>query len=215
MPRRISPRHILQRKLICMDINICYNSVSAHDKDVEISITVVGRKAVEIIMEPKKQSESLSILAQMVLPSQANPAGNVHGGEIMKMMDSTAGVAAQKHSRTNAVTARVDELCFRKPILVGELVTCTAQVIYAGHSSMEIFVSVESEDLSTGRQQIALTAFFTMVALDSDGHPHEVAPIEFSYDNIYEQKLYLEGQKRYLLRKEGHSKKEAANGRKK
>jgi acyl-CoA hydrolase len=163
-------------------------------------------------MEPKKQSESLSVLAHLVLPYQANPAGNVHGGEIMKIMDSTAGVAAQKHSRKNVVTARVEELCFRKPVLVGELVTCKAQVIYAGHSSMEVFVSVESEDLPTGRQQIALTAFFTMVALDENGHPCEVAPIEFSNDNIYEQKLYLEGQKRYLARKEGHSKKEGANG---
>ncbi|MGN0149979.1 MAG: acyl-CoA thioesterase [Clostridia bacterium] len=159
-------------------------------------------------MKPKKQLESLSVLAQMVLPYQANPAGNVHGGEIMKMMDSTAGVAAQKHSRSNVVTARVEELCFKKPVLVGELVTCKAQVIYAGHSSMEVFVTVESENLHTGRHQIALTAFFTMVALDENSHPCEVSPIEFPCDNIYEQKLYLEGQKRYLARRKGHSKKE-------
>lgn len=165
-------------------------------------------------MEPKKQTESLSVLAQMVLPYQANPAGNVHGGEIMKMMDSAAGAAAQKHSKSNVVTARVEELLFRKPVLVGELVTCTAQVIFAGYSSMEVFVSVESEDLLTGRHQIALTAFFTMVALDADGHPRQVAPIEFSYDDIYEQKLFLEGQKRYLARKEGHTRKEIPHGRK-
>ncbi len=116
-------------------------------------------------MESQTMKHSHSILAQLVLPMQANPAGNVHGGEIMKMMDSAAGVAAQKHAHTNVVTARVDELNFKKPVLVGELVTCKAQVIYAGRSSMEVFVTVESEDLITGNKQIALTAFFTMVSL--------------------------------------------------
>ena len=106
-------------------------------------------------MESQTMKHSHSILAQLVLPMQANPAGNVHGGEIMKMMDSAAGVAAQKHAHTNVVTARVDELNFKKPVLVGELVTCKAQVIYAGRSSMEVFVTVESEDLITGNKQIA------------------------------------------------------------
>ena len=118
-------------------------------------------------MESQTMKHSHSILAQLVLPMQANPAGNVHGGEIMKMMDSAAGVAAQKHAHTNVVTARVDELNFKKPVLVGELVTCKAQVIYAGRSSMEVFVTVESEDLITGNKQIALTAFFTMVSTSS------------------------------------------------
>ena len=121
-------------------------------------------------MESQTMKHSHSILAQLVLPMQANPAGNVHGGEIMKMMDSAAGVAAQKHAHTNVVTARVDELNFKKPVLVGELVTCKAQVIYAGRSSMEVFVTVESEDLITGNKQIALTAFFTMVSLDVSRH---------------------------------------------
>ena len=168
-----------------------------------------------IIMKQKKQSSSRSVLAQMVLPYQANPSGNVHGGEIMKMMDTAAGAAAQKHARKNVVTARVDELVFRVPVLVGELVTCTAQVIYAGRTSMEVFVAVESEDLLTGKHQLALTAFFTMVAVDSEGHPSEVLPTEFSYDDIYEQKLFLEGQKRYLARKEGHARKETLHGTKK
>ena len=110
-------------------------------------------------MESQTMKHSHSILAQLVLPMQANPAGNVHGGEIMKMMDSAAGVAAQKHAHTNVVTARVDELNFKKPVLVGELVTCKAQVIYAGRSSMEVFVTVESEDLITGNKRFHATAF--------------------------------------------------------
>lgn len=149
--------------------------------------------------------ESFSVLAQMVLPMQANPAGNVHGGEIMKMMDSAAGVAAQKHAHTNCVTARVEELNFKKPVLVGELVTCKSQVIYAGHSSMEVFVTVESEDLITGKRQIALTAFFTMVSLDKNGKPSPIPSLTYDEGNAYESKLYKEGEKRYKSHNERKS----------
>lgn len=143
-----------------------------------------------------------AVLAQMVLPFQTNPAGNVHGGEIMKMMDSTAGVAAQKYCHTNVVTARVDELQFRKPICVGSLVTCKGQVIYTGSSSMEVFVTVESENLrEKSTPEIALTAFFTMVSLDSSGNPCRVEPLDITGASPYELKLYKEGEKRYLARK--------------
>ena len=150
-------------------------------------------------MKAKTMRDSFSVLAQMVLPMQANPAGNVHGGEIMKMMDSAAGVAAQKHAHTNCVTARVEELNFKKPVLVGELVTCKAQVIYAGRSSMEVFVTVESEDLISGKKQIALTAFFTMVSLDKNGKPSAVPSLVYDEESAYEQKLYLEGEKRHNM----------------
>ena len=79
-------------------------------------------------VEPKSTSktvaESRTVMSRIMLPSEANPAGNVHGGEIMKFMDTTAFVTAVKHCRTNVVTARVDELEFYLPILVGQLVTC-------------------------------------------------------------------------------------------
>ncbi len=143
--------------------------------------------------------ESYSVLAQLVLPMQANPAGNVHGGEIMKMMDSAAGVAAQKHAHTNCVTARVDELNFKKAVHVGELVTCKSQVIYAGRSSMEVFVTVESEDTLNGKKQIALTAFFTMVSLDKNGKPSRVPKLSCDNTNAYEAKLYREGEKRHKM----------------
>ena len=148
-----------------------------------------------------------AVLAQMVLPFQANPAGNVHGGEIMKMMDSTAGVAAQKYCRTNVVTARVDELQFRRPICVGSLVTCKGQVIYTGSSSMEVFVTVESENLQKKSEpEIALTAFFTMVSLDENNTPQKVEPLDISNATAYELKLYSEGEKRYLSRKNRNKK---------
>ncbi len=156
-------------------------------------------------MKAKSMKDSFSILAQMVLPMHANPAGNVHGGEIMKMMDNAAGVAAQKHAHTNCVTARVEELNFKKPVLVGELVTCKSQVIYAGRSSMEVFVTVESENLITERKQIALTAFFTMVSLDKNGKPTTVPRLEYDEDSAYEKKLYFEGEKRHRMHNERKS----------
>ena len=153
----------------------------------------------------RTMKESYSVLAQEVMPMQANPAGNVHGGEIIKLMDSTAGVAAMKHAHTNVVTARIAEINFKKPIHIGELVTCRAQVIYAGRTSMEIFVTVESENLISGEKQIALTAFFTMVSLDKNGNPAKVPALSLEGAGEYEKKLYKEGEKRYNMRG-GHKK---------
>ena len=148
----------------------------------------------------KTMRDSYSVLAQEVMPMQANPAGNVHGGEIIKMMDSTAGVAAMKHAHTNVVTAKIEEINFKKPIHIGELVTCKAQVIYVGRTSMEIYVTVESENLISGESQLALTAFFTMVSLDKNGKPAKVPPLSMEGAGEYEQKLYKEGEKRYNMR---------------
>ena len=144
----------------------------------------------------QKRSEEI-ILACAVQPEQANAAGNIHGGEIMKMMDNAAGVAAQKYARSNVVTARVNELNFKRPIHVGNLVTCYARVVYTGRSSMEIFVAVEAEDLCLDQSpHVALTAFFTMVALDAEGHPQSVIPLEIPEDPFL-LRLYREGERRY------------------
>ncbi|MBN7772216.1 acyl-CoA thioesterase [Clostridium aminobutyricum] len=117
------------------------------------------------------------IMSQVMLPHQANVAGNVHGGEIMKFMDTAAGAVAIRYSKCNCVTARVDELEFHLPIFVGALVTCTAKVVYVGRTSMEIFVNVEVEDLeSNNGPQRALSAYFTMVAMGRNGRPQVVPP---------------------------------------
>ena len=147
-------------------------------------------------MNTRNVYDSETVLAQIVLPYQSNAAGNIHGGEIMKIMDCAAGASAMKYAHTNIVTARVDELCFKKPIHIGDLVTCTAHVVYVGNSSMETFVTVESENPMTGEKAIALTAFFTMVSLDEHGKPTKVPPLELS-DEPYIKCLYYAGEKRY------------------
>ena len=123
----------------------------------------------------KKISESKSVLSQVMLPSHANPRGTVHGGEIMKLMDTCGGVAAKRHSRRSIVTVRVDELVFYEPIHVGELVTCEAQLVFTGRTSMEVEVTIKVEDLNKDQPaRSALSAYFTYVALDEFGKPCSV-----------------------------------------
>ena len=130
-------------------------------------------------------------MSQVMLPSQANVAGNVHGGEIMKLMDTAAGAVAKKYARCNVVTARVDELQFHQPIFVGALVTLTATIAYVGRTSMEIVVTVDVEDLeSDSEPKRALSSYFTMVALDKDGRPREVP--QLTLDTEEEKALHEE-----------------------
>jgi acyl-CoA hydrolase len=151
-------------------------------------------------MNGKTVAHSRAIMSQVMLPSQANPAGNVHGGEIMKMMDTTAYVVAARHAHTNIVTARLDELVFHTPIYVGALVTCKGEIIFVGRTSMEVFVTVEAEYLEEEKPpQVALTAYFTMVSLDENGVPCQVPRLILTTPE--EKKRFQEGKERYLLHK--------------
>ncbi|MBU3179765.1 acyl-CoA thioesterase [Clostridium psychrophilum] len=145
-------------------------------------------------------SESRLVISQVMLPNQANVAGNVHGGEIMKLMDLAAYAVGRRFAHTNVVTARVDELEFHLPIFIGDLVICTAQVAYAGKSSMEIVVTVEVEDLECSDRKKALSSFFTMVALDKKGKTSLVPKLILNSPE--EIAAFDEGKKRYELYKE-------------
>ena len=128
-------------------------------------------------MEAKSASESRITMAQAVLPYHANAAGNMHGGELMKLMDSAAGVVAQRHCLCNVVTVSVDKLVFKEPILVGDLVICDAELIYTGRTSMQIYVTVNVENMSLGQTKPALEGYFIMIALDRNGRPTPVPPL--------------------------------------
>ena len=108
----------------------------------------------------------------------ANSAGYVHGGTVMKLCDEVAGLAAVRHSRSRVVTAGMDRMTFLEPIHIGELVTFTASVNAAWRTSMEVGVRVEAEQPREGRLRHTNTAYLTMVALDDDGRPTEVPPLE-------------------------------------
>jgi acyl-CoA hydrolase len=108
----------------------------------------------------------------------ANSAGFIHGGTVMKLCDEAAGAAAVKHSRSRVVTAGMDRMAFITPIHVGELVTFSASVNAAWHTSMEVGVRVEAENPRTGELRHTNSAYLTMVAVDPDGKPVPVPPLE-------------------------------------
>jgi acyl-CoA hydrolase len=107
----------------------------------------------------------------------ANTAGNVHGGVIMRLCDEVAAIAAVRHSGRRAVTAAMDRMTFRHPVFVGQLITVKATVNAAWRTSMEVGVRVESENVRSGEVLHTSTAYLTMVALDDDGNPKEVPPL--------------------------------------
>ncbi len=122
----------------------------------------------------KKVSQSSVVLGQMMLPADTNPAGNVHGGTIMKLIDNAAYVVASRHTGMNAVTASIDRLDFHCPVYLGNLVTLKASMNRAGRTSMEIGVRVEAEDLKTGEVRHTASAYLTFVALNNEGKPTAV-----------------------------------------
>ena len=125
-------------------------------------------------MEGKRVKESSVIISHVMLPQDANPAGNVHGGVVIKNIDSAAGVVAIRHARCNTVTASIDRLDFHSPVFIGNLLTLKASVNIVGRSSMEIGVRVEAEDLVTGQIRHTASAYLTFVALDENGRPKKV-----------------------------------------
>jgi acyl-CoA hydrolase len=128
-------------------------------------------------MDPKPAAESRSLLARWMSILDANSAGNIHGGTVMKLVDEAAGLSAIKHSRARVVTAAMDRMTFIVPIHVADLVTFSASVNAVWRTSMEVGVRVETENPRTGERNHASTAYLTMVALSEDGNPAPVPPL--------------------------------------
>ncbi len=119
-----------------------------------------------------------AVVARRMLPSDANPSGNVFGGRILALCDEAAGIAAMRHCRGRVVTAAVDAVRFLAPSRIGELVTARAAVNAAFGSSMEVGIRVEAEDLMTGEVRHAVSAYLVMVAVDDDARPTAVAAVD-------------------------------------
>ena len=145
-------------------------------------------------MEPKPASESSSQLVRWMGVLDANTAGNVHGGTVMKLCDEAAALAAIKHSRRRVVTAAMDRMAFLYPIRIGDLVTLSATVNAAWRTSMEVGVRVEAENPRTGEARHTNTAYLTMVALDDEGKPTAIPPL--TADSPTEQRRLREAEMR-------------------
>jgi uncharacterized protein (TIGR00369 family) len=134
-------------------------------------------------MQGKRTSETSVIMVQPMSPQDANQAGNVQGGVIMKMIDQAGAIVAQRHTRTNIVTASVDRIDFLHPVYVGDVLSLKASLNLVGRTSMEVGVRVESENPLTGEIRHTASAFLTYVALDKSRKPMEVPPLIIETDD--------------------------------
>ncbi|MCZ8515903.1 acyl-CoA thioesterase [Paenibacillus filicis] len=150
-------------------------------------------------MEPKPVSASRSIMTDIIFPSDTNYHGTLFGGVVMKYVDKIATIASMRHSRKGVVTASSDSLDFLAPVKVGEALLLEAFVSWTHRSSMEVYVKVESENLSTGERKTTATSFLTFVALDEDGKPTPVPPV--FPETPEERALFDTAEERYEARK--------------
>jgi acyl-CoA hydrolase len=141
-------------------------------------------------MTPKHPSASLTILTDLVLPSETNPLNNLFGGELLARMDRAASIAARRHSRRITVTASVNHVAFNKSISLGAVVTVEAKVSRAFKSSMEIYIDVWIEDRESGLRTKANEAIYTFVAVDETGNP---VPVPELIPETEEEKTRFEG----------------------
>lgn len=142
--------------------------------------------------------ESITTMTELVFPNDTNPLGELMGGKLMQWMDIVSAIVAQKHANHVVVTASVDNITFRRPIPVGNVVTLQAQITRAFRTSMEIFIEVWAEDIPKGHKFMSNNAFFTFVAVDEDGKP-TLAP-EAVPETEKEIKLYEGALKRREIR---------------
>jgi uncharacterized protein (TIGR00369 family) len=133
-----------------------------------------ARAATAHELAPRAPSASRVTLSQHMDLAHANFMGNVHGGEIMKLIDTAAGIAASRHAGGPVVTASLDEMSFMHPVRVGDVVLVHASVNDVGRTSLEVGVRVESEEILSGRRTHTSSAYLVFVALDERGQPRPV-----------------------------------------
>ena len=144
---------------------------------------------------PKRRVSDSSLTASYhMMPQDANPQGNVYGGTIMKLMDALAAAVAERHCRTNTVTASIDRMDFFKPVYIGDLLNLKASVNYTGLTSLEIGVRIEAENLRTGNVAHTGSSYLTFVALDESGKPTPVP--EIIPQTQVEKRRYVEAEHR-------------------
>ena len=146
----------------------------------------------------KKASESVVIMTELVLPNDTNSFGNLMGGRLMYWMDIASALSAMKHSGAPVVTASVDNISFKNPIKLGNVVHIQAKVTRAFTSSMEVHIKVWGEDVIQQNKYKSNEAYFTFVALDSESKPQPVN--QLIAETTAEKELYQGALRRRQLR---------------
>jgi acyl-CoA hydrolase len=147
----------------------------------------------------KPVKASITTMSQLMRPANANLAGFVHGGDILKLVDIIAYIASSRHSGKGCVTASIDKVNFWSPIKIGELVHLYASVNYVGDTSMEVGVRVEAEELLTCKKRHANSCYVTMVAVNDKGKP--VKSPKIVPETPEQKKRHKEAEQRRKLRK--------------
>jgi acyl-CoA hydrolase len=150
-------------------------------------------------VDAQSPSASRVTLAQLMQPQDASLHGNVHGGNVMKLMDEAGASAAIRHARQPVVTLAVDQVLFREPIHLGDLLTVTAELTYVGRTSMEVRIEVQAENLVSRQVKHTNTAYFVYVALDANGRPTPVPPLRLDTDEERRQWAAAETRQAYRL----------------
>lgn len=128
-------------------------------------------------MQGKTPADSVTVMTEIVLPNDTNALHNLRGGRILHWMDIASAIAAGKHANSVVVTASVDNVSFENPIKIGDVVTITAKVTRVFSTSLETHISVWAENLPSQTRYKCNEAFYTFVALDSNGRPRKVVPL--------------------------------------
>ena len=170
------------------------------DQDAEHRLDIRGG---DPRFEAKCASDSQVTLSQQMMPSDANPLGNIHGGHIMKLVDEAGGLAAMRHARRPVVTVTVDSISFLSPVKVGHFLTLRSAVNWVGRTSVEVGVRVEAENPITGEITHTNSAFAVYVALNDEGHPFPVPPLILETDDQKRRWEEAEARQEIRLRRWG------------
>jgi acyl-CoA hydrolase len=134
-------------------------------------------------LPPKTPRESYTVLSESMMPDQLNHHGNVFGGVILALVDKCGGVVARRHARLPVVTVSIDRVEFREPIYANDYVEAHGRIVYVGRTSMDVLVTVESEQVETGVRRQTNRCILTYVALDKlNGKPAAVPPLSLETD---------------------------------
>lgn len=143
------------------------------------------------------------VMSEIMTPNMVNFRGNIHGGYILALLDRVAYACASRYSAKSIVTLSVDQVVFKQPIYVGELVICYASVNYVGNTSLEIGIRVIAENLQTRTSRHTNTCYFTMVAVDENGKPAKLPVLPLTND--LQKKRFEQALKRKQSRLENHA----------
>lgn len=151
-------------------------------------------------MSKKNTQEKSLFMTRLMTPDMSNFSGKVHGGTILKLLDEAAFTCASRYCKTYVVTKSLDQVVFKNPIAVGDLITFKCNINYVGKTSMEVGVRVEGEKIKDKTEYHAISSYFTMVSVDEDGKPMAVPKLTIESET--EEKLFKAGEMRCDMRRE-------------